>query len=268
MPRPAPPVPSPRMAPAPPPLPLPHVPAVGAPPARPKPPAWGLWAALVVLLGVGGGLYELYTSPSSLSREPVAVLSPASNPASPPAPSATPAAPTPGVAQLPAPSAAPAPGLTAVQSYVRAGDAHLARGEFDDAIAAYRRGLQLDPYNTGIREKVREAIKACNKENAILNKRLNCGASEPDVPVPDPKKAKMKFSMGDFHLRRGEYADAVAAYEEGLRLDPFNDVVPQKIALAIRECKEENKVMGESLDCGEHQPPARRPNPAPSTHQP
>jgi tetratricopeptide (TPR) repeat protein len=158
--------------------------------------------------------------------------------------------------------------VTAVQASVRAGDEDLAQGKFDDAIADYRRALELDPYNAQVRGILSQATKACNKEKSIRNKKLNCGASEPDIPVPDPRKAKAKVNIGDFHLRRGEYADAAASYREGLKLDPFNADIPQKIALAIRECKEENNVMGEHLNCDEPKPATLRPNPAPSTHQP
>ena len=144
----------------------------------------------------------------------------------------------------------------------------MAQGKFDDAIADYRRALKMESYNTEIREKLKQATKACNQEKTIRNKGLDCGASEPEIPVPDPKKAKAMFNVGDFHLRRGDYAEAVAAYREGLKLDPFNTDIPEKIALAIRECKEENKVLGEHLNCDEPKPAPPRPNPAPPRHQP
>jgi tetratricopeptide (TPR) repeat protein len=56
------------------------------------------------------------------------------------------------------------------------GDFHLGRGEYDDAIASYEEGLKLDPSNAALRQKLDGAIKACKKENAILNEGLNCGA--------------------------------------------------------------------------------------------
>lgn len=265
-------------------------PQVGAPPVRPQSFASRrqVRAALTVLLvGIAvGGLYNA-TRHSPPPPDFVPGLPPPSNSVSLPttspttsasAPYVRPDAPTPSVAPrlapspepMPAPSMAPAPapGVTAVEVNVRGGDEALEQGEFDDAIADYRRALQMDPYNSGVREKLKEATKACNQEKTIRSKALDCGSSEPETPVPDPKKAKAKFIMGDFHLQRGDYAEAVASYRQGLKLDPFNTDIPQKIELAIRECKEENKVMGEHLKCDEPEPPAPPPNPAPSTHQP
>ena len=56
--------------------------------------------------------------------------------------------------------------------------------------------------------------------------------------------------MGDFHLRRGEYDDAIASYEEGLRLDPSNSALRQKLNGAVRACQKDNLVLNEGLKCG------------------
>jgi hypothetical protein len=57
---------------------------------------------------------------------------------------------------------------------------------------------------------------------------------------------------GDYHSKRGEYDDAIASYEEGLKLDPSNTELRQKLVETIKTCKTENAVMGESLRCGAH----------------
>jgi cytochrome c-type biogenesis protein CcmH/NrfG len=49
------------------------------------------------------------------------------------------------------------------------------RGEIEEAISTYRKGLQLDPSNAELRSKLEEAVTACRKENAILNESLQCG---------------------------------------------------------------------------------------------
>ena len=56
--------------------------------------------------------------------------------------------------------------------------------------------------------------------------------------------------MGDFHLGRGEYEDAIGSYAEGLKLDPSNATLRQKLDAAINACKKENAILGESLNCG------------------
>jgi hypothetical protein len=68
------------------------------------------------------------------------------------------------------------PDPKAVKSTITLGDFHLGRGEYDDAISSYQRGLQLDPSNSAIRQKLEGAIKACKKENAILSEGFSCGS--------------------------------------------------------------------------------------------
>jgi hypothetical protein len=63
-----------------------------------------------------------------------------------------------------------------VTASITLGDFHVKRGEYDDAISSYQRGLQLDPSNATLRQKLEEAIRACHKENSILGENLNCGS--------------------------------------------------------------------------------------------
>jgi tetratricopeptide (TPR) repeat protein len=58
--------------------------------------------------------------------------------------------------------------------------------------------------------------------------------------------------MGDFHLGRGEYDEAISSYQEGLNLDPSNAALRKKLDAAIRTCKKESAVLGENLSCGGH----------------
>jgi tetratricopeptide (TPR) repeat protein len=67
---------------------------------------------------------------------------------------------------------------------------------------------------------------------------------------PDPKAVKSTITLGDFHLQRGEYDDAISSYQRGLQLDPSNSVLRQKLAGAINTCKIESKILGESFRCG------------------
>jgi hypothetical protein len=57
---------------------------------------------------------------------------------------------------------------------------------------------------------------------------------------------------GDYHSKRGEYDDAIAYYEEGLKLDPSNTELRQKLGETIKACKMENAIMNEGLRCGAH----------------
>ncbi len=76
----------------------------------------------------------------------------------------------------PRPEPKPAPDPKAIKSAITLGDFLLGRGEYDGAIASYQRGLQVDPSNYVLQQKLDNAIKACRKENSILNEGLNCGS--------------------------------------------------------------------------------------------
>jgi hypothetical protein len=56
--------------------------------------------------------------------------------------------------------------------------------------------------------------------------------------------------MGDFHLGRGEYDDAISQYQDGLRLDPSCPELQQRLEGAIKACKKENAILNESFNCG------------------
>jgi serine/threonine-protein kinase len=72
-----------------------------------------------------------------------------------------------------------------------------------------------------------------------------------EAPSPvDAKEVKAKLTMGKFHLGRGEYDDAIASFREGLKLDPSNAELHQKLQEAINACKKENDILNEGLKCG------------------
>jgi cytochrome c-type biogenesis protein CcmH/NrfG len=64
------------------------------------------------------------------------------------------------------------------------------------------------------------------------------------------KAVKAKMDLGDFHMRRGEFDPAIAAYQQGLKLDPSNSLLRQKLAQAIKACKLENQIMDMHMKCG------------------
>jgi tetratricopeptide (TPR) repeat protein len=66
--------------------------------------------------------------------------------------------------------------IRAVQSSITLGNFHFDRGEYDEAIASYQKGLELDPSNSALRQKLRTAISACRTENATLNETNKCGS--------------------------------------------------------------------------------------------
>jgi len=70
-------------------------------------------------------------------------------------------------------------------------------------------------------------------------------------PAPDlTRQINATITLGDFHLGRGEYDDAIASYQKGLQLDPSNAVLKNKLDGAINTCKTESKILSESFKCG------------------
>jgi serine/threonine-protein kinase len=199
--------------PVPPPMVRPQPQVVITPPLRPKPPEsrWGMWVALFVLLmGIGGGGLYIATRPPAASPEPLSNPSPAPNPNPTPPP-----APSPTVTQTPAsePAVNPTPPAPA-------------------------------PSSEPTPEPTRHSQKT--KTTPI---------TEPPPPVVTPppvdaKEVKSKLTLGTWHLGRGEYDDAIASFREGLKLDPSNAELRQKLDATITACKKENDILNEGFKCG------------------
>src|ERR1019366_9064246 len=71
----------------------------------------------------------------------------------------------------------------------------------------------------------------------------------PEPPPVDQRAVKGKITLGDFDLGRGDYSDAITQYQEGLRLDPSNSVLHQKLAGAIKACNKEKELVNPGLNC-------------------
>ena len=67
----------------------------------------------------------------------------------------------------------------------------------------------------------------------------------------DQIAVKQQLAWGRYHLGRGEYDEAIAAFEKGVALDPSNPDIRQQLKKAINACKAERGVLGRGLKCGE-----------------
>jgi cytochrome c-type biogenesis protein CcmH/NrfG len=72
----------------------------------------------------------------------------------------------------------------------------------------------------------------------------------PAAPAVDAKEVKAKLTMGRFHLGRGEYDDAIASFQEGLKLDPSSQELRQELEKTIKACKSERDTIGGNFKCG------------------
>jgi cytochrome c-type biogenesis protein CcmH/NrfG len=48
-------------------------------------------------------------------------------------------------------------------------------GEYDEAIATLKQGLQMDPTNADLNNQLAETIKACQAEDKIMGASFKCG---------------------------------------------------------------------------------------------
>jgi hypothetical protein len=78
-----------------------------------------------------------------------------------------------------------------------------------------------------------------------------------EAPATDAREVKGRVLWGDFHRARGEYDDAIASYEDGLKLDPSNTVLRQKLDATIKECKKGNDLLNLDFKCGGTDPEVR-----------
>jgi hypothetical protein len=61
-----------------------------------------------------------------------------------------------------------------------------------------------------------------------------------------------RISLGDFHLRRGEFDEAISAYQAAEKIVPGSIEIRQKLDSTIAACKKERAILAEDLKCSEH----------------
>jgi serine/threonine protein kinase len=177
-------------------------PAVVPTPKPAKQSRWGIWVGIaILLLGLGGGgWYISYRHSSSLSTTPVSPPSGQGGGTSQQTPSQPPAhepnLPLPGSAQGEAPGgqgiqrkpvptasetstrsvnipptepAASAVDPKKIRAAITLGDFYLKDGNYADAIKAYQEGLNLDPSNPDLLDRMERAKKAKAVEERILH---------------------------------------------------------------------------------------------------
>jgi hypothetical protein len=62
--------------------------------------------------------------------------------------------------------------------------------------------------------------------------------------------SKSRVTLGDFHLARGEYDEAIVSFGEALKIDDSNAFARKKLGLAIADCKKENAILDTDSKCG------------------
>jgi cytochrome c-type biogenesis protein CcmH/NrfG len=59
----------------------------------------------------------------------------------------------------------------------------------------------------------------------------------------DPKKVKAAITLGDSYLKDGKYDDAIKAYQDGLKLDPSNPDLLDRMERAKKAKAVEEKIL-------------------------
>ena len=249
-------------------------PQIVAPSLRAKPPEsrWGIWAALIVLLvGVGGfGLWiatrEKSTPPSSPPAALTATLTPDQTTVEKgqsvtlrwSSQNATDLDLEPGVGKVqPEGSVAVTPLVSTTYTLTASGPGGTqAPSAYVDvtnppAPVTTPRNPEVTPEPARTRRKT---TKPGHKPEPLAVVPAPVPApvhvSPPSAPAVDPKEVKASLTMGRFHRQRGEYDDAIASFQRGLRLDPSNAEIRKELDATITACKKENSILNEGLKCG------------------
>ena len=234
------------------------------PPPQPKPKesSWGMWVAIVVLcVGIGGGGLYLATRPkttggpltATLTADPGTIERGHSVTLHWSAPGATDIDIEPGVGKVQAEgqtSVSPQESTTYTLTASRSNDtAHYSAYVSVSEPATPPPTIPTVITTPGRTDNFDQVLKPHVDKTRITRRQ------EPSIPVVviptiDPKAIKSATTLGDFHLQRGEYDDAISSYQRGLQVDPSNSTLRQKLEAAIKACRKENAILNEGLSCG------------------
>jgi tetratricopeptide (TPR) repeat protein len=114
------------------------------------------------------------------------------------------------------------------------GDALLARGYLDEAIAAYKKALRLSPKDPLVSNRLGLAL--ARKADLLMGKGDLDGAiaANREALRFNPKDAETHTALGIALQGKGDLDGAIAAYQEALRIDPRHPIAPANLTAAKR----------------------------------
>jgi hypothetical protein len=234
---------------------------VTPPTIQPKPAEsrWGMWAALIVLLvGIGGfGLFiatrhptppvdatvtaSLTAEPSTVQKGQSVTLHWSSQNAS-------------DLDLEPAIGKVQSEGSTSVTPNESTTYTLTAIGANGTRTPSARVVVTSPPPPEPPQEKIVERHQEIftGKPKPVHNTPINPPVQPPPqvIPVVNQPEVKGRLTMGKFLRGRGEYDEAIASFQEGLKLDPSNAELRQELDNTIKTCKRENTILNEGLKCG------------------
>jgi serine/threonine protein kinase len=216
-------------------------------PPRPKPQEsrWGMWVAMIVLIvGVGGGGWYIFTHSNNntvatvsatLSAAPTAVDRGKAVTLTWNSQNASALDLEPGVGKV------QASGSTTVAPQDSTTYTLTATGEGGTQTSSTR--VTVTAPEVVQQEKTTSPTEQITKTQRTKRPEERKNVAKPEtVHVVDQAKVQAKITEGNFYLGRGEYSDAIKAYEEGLELDPGNTTLRDKIEKAKHAQETEQKV--------------------------
>jgi outer membrane biosynthesis protein TonB len=153
---------------------------------------------------------------------------------------------------------------------VERGNAHYKAGEWDEAIAAYRKALERLPDEPGAHYDLgaalyQKGVSAKGKDrDALLEQaehefRLGTDTSDPRL------KSDAHHNLGNTLSARGRDDEAITEYKKALKIDPHNEAARRNLELLLRKKKEQQKQDQQTQD---QQNDQQQPPQAPQDQQP
>ena len=122
--------------------------------------------------------------------------------------------------------------------YVNLGTAYINSGQYDKALEANQKGIDIDPkaayayYNLGI---TFQNMGDLNKAIAMDKKSLEI---DPDLHV-------VRYALGGIYFENGQYAESVEAYQSFLKVFPYFPEAHNRLAIAYAAQKQFDKAVTE-----------------------
>jgi len=98
-----------------------------------------------------------------------------------------------------------------------AGEAYESDGQFERAVAEYRKVLELDPNRPGIRFRLGRALLRLSQDPDTVEKAMKEFALE---LKGDPTNANAAYELGEIHRSSGELEEARAMFAQAVRSHP------------------------------------------------
>lgn len=122
------------------------------------------------------------------------------------------------------------------REHVRKGNSHFADSAYDKAGEEYLKALELNTKGSEALYNWGNALLQQNKAKEAVEQYRMAAQRETDKQ----RKAQVYHNTGVVYHAAKDYAKAVAAYKEALRLNPHDDMTRYNLALAMRELKNSN----------------------------